>query len=259
MTAVTLKRPGFCSHYCTFISWHNLVSSKPPLISRDCRWLVYYATREEEEESDGRRGGNVEDEDEDETRTKRVGAKPARARGEGHIVIRECNAVFPPAGASLTARRGRAHRQGRRRRRGRRAQGGPGGRVRGGSGGGAWRSPLHFPRFSATRRFGSLDAIDAGARPRQLPRRAVRGGADPALRAPPREKDKVYTWFAIGFQEAEKVCSKFTCQYANEERKFTLMPKKFTSEVTKQPKKFTFMQKKFTFIYRFIKNRFSSS
>ena len=32
----------------------------------------------------------------------------------------------------------------------------------------------------------------------------MRGGADPALRAPPRETDKVYTWFAIGFQEAEK-------------------------------------------------------
>ena len=61
-----------------------------------------------------------------------------RGRGEGRVVIRECNAVFPPAGASrspcglvitelvrasLTARRGRAHRQGRRRR-GRRAQGG---------------------------------------------------------------------------------------------------------------------------------------
>ena len=65
------------------------------------------------------------------TRTKRVGAKPARARGEGRIVIRECNAVFPPAGASLTARRGRAHRQWRRRRRGRLAHGGrPAGRGR---------------------------------------------------------------------------------------------------------------------------------
>ena len=58
------------------------------------------------------------------TRTSRVGAKPARGRGEGSIVIRERNAVFPPAGASLTALRGRAHRQGRRRRRERRAQGG---------------------------------------------------------------------------------------------------------------------------------------
>ena len=37
-------------------------------------------------------------------------------------------------------------------------------------------------------------------------RRAVRGGADPALRAPPSETDKVYTEFAIGVQEAEKVC-----------------------------------------------------
>ena len=51
----------------------------------------------------------------------------------------------------------------------------------------------------------------------------------------------------IGMQEAEKVWSKFTCQYANDERKFTLRPNKFTSEVTKQPKKFTLMQKKFTF------------
>ena len=59
------------------------------------------------------------------TRTSSVGAKPARGRGEGRIVIYECNAVFPPAGASLTAWRGRAHWQGRRRRRGRRAQGGP--------------------------------------------------------------------------------------------------------------------------------------
>ena len=45
-------------------------------------------------------------------------------------------------------------------------------------------------------------------------RRAVRGGADPALRAPPCETDKVYTCFAIGVQEAEKVCSKFTCRFA---------------------------------------------
>ena len=45
-------------------------------------------------------------------------------------------------------------------------------------------------------------------------RSAVRGGADPALRAPPCETDKVYTWFAIGVQEAEKVCSKFTCRFA---------------------------------------------
>ena len=42
------------------------------------------------------------------TRTKRVGAKPARARGEGRIVIRECNAVFPPAGAADSAARARA-------------------------------------------------------------------------------------------------------------------------------------------------------
>ena len=53
-------------------------------------------------------------------------------------------------------------------------------------------------------------------------RRAVRGGADPALRAPPRETDKVYTWFANGVQEAEKVCSKFTCQFAYSGKKFTL-------------------------------------
>jgi len=37
-----------------------------------------------------------------------VGAKPARARGEGRIVIRECNAVFPPAGAADSAARARA-------------------------------------------------------------------------------------------------------------------------------------------------------
>ena len=62
------------------------------------------------------------------TRTSRT-----RGRGEGRVVLCECNAVFPPAGAALTARRGRAHRQGRRRRRGRRAQGGPpAGRGQGG-------------------------------------------------------------------------------------------------------------------------------
>ena len=53
-------------------------------------------------------------------------------------------------------------------------------------------------------------------------RRAVRGGADPALRAPPRETDKVYTGVAIGVQEAEKVCSKFTCRFAYSGKKFTL-------------------------------------
>ncbi len=35
-----------------------------------------------------------------------------------------------------------------------------------------------------------------------------------ALRASPCETDKVYTWFAIGVQEAGKVCSKFTCRFA---------------------------------------------
>ncbi len=38
--------------------------------------------------------------------------------------------------------------------------------------------------------------------------------ADPALRAPPSETDKVYIWFAIGLQEAENVCPKVTCRVA---------------------------------------------
>ena len=53
-------------------------------------------------------------------------------------------------------------------------------------------------------------------------RRAVRGSADPALRAPPRETDQVYTGFAMGVKEAEKVCSKFTCRFAYSGKKFTL-------------------------------------
>ena len=65
-------------------------------------------------------------------------------------------------------------------------------------------------------------------------RRAVRGGADPALRAPPRETDKVYTWFAIGFQEEEKVCSKFTCRFALCGKKFVLG----LQLVFRKPKKF---------------------
>ena len=77
----------------------------------------------------------------------------------------------------------------------------------------------------------------AGAEPA---RQAARAGAARAKR------NKVYTWFAHWCAGGRKVCSKFTCQYANEERKFTLMQKKFTSEDTKQPKKFTLMQKKFT-------------
>ena len=81
-------------------------------------------------------------------------------------------------------------------------------------------------------------------------RRAVRGGADPALRAPPRETDKVYTWFAIGVQEAEKVCSKFIGRFAYSGKKFTLglqlvcrkqekVCSKFTCQFAYSGKKFT--------------------
>jgi hypothetical protein len=62
----------------------------------------------------------------------------------------------------------------------------------------------------------------------------VRGGADPALRAPPSETDKVYTEFAIGVQEAEKVCSKFTCRFAYRGKKFAFC----LHLVYRKPKKF---------------------
>ena len=70
-----------------------------------------------------------------------------------------------------------------------------------------------------------------------VPRRAVRGGAHAAGGAAragsaPRNSLKVCIRFALGVQDAEQVCSQFTCQNANDE-------KKFTSEDTKQLKKFT--------------------
>jgi hypothetical protein len=49
----------------------------------------------------------------------------------------------------------------------------------------------------------------------------------------------------IGVQEADKVFSKFTCQFVCKGwKKFALLPKKIASEVTKQQKKFTLMQNK---------------
>jgi hypothetical protein len=50
-----------------------------------------------------------------------------------------------------------------------------------------------------------------------------------------------------GVQGAEKVFSKFTYQFASDEKKFTLMSKKFASEVTKHEKKFTLLQKSLHF------------
>ena len=64
-----------------------------------------------------------------------------------------------------------------------------------------------------------------------LPHRAMRGGYR-AAGAAPRNSLKVYIRFALGVQDAEYVCSQFTCQYANDE-------KRFTSEDTEQLKKFT--------------------
>ena len=94
-------------------------------------------------------------------------------------------------------------------------------------------------------------------------RRAVRGGADPALRAPPRETDKVCTRFAIGVQEAEKVCSKFTCRVAYSGKKFTLglqlvcrKPKKVSSEFTCQ---FAYRGRKFTLGLHLVCNWFTGS
>jgi hypothetical protein len=91
----------------------------------------------------------------------------------------------------------------------------------------------------------------------------VRRGADPALRAPPRETDKVYTWFAIGFQEAEKVCSKFTCRFALCGKKFALglqwvfrKPKKVCTEFTCQ---FACNQNKFVLCLYSVCNWFAGS
>ena len=94
-------------------------------------------------------------------------------------------------------------------------------------------------------------------------RRAVRGGADPALRAPPSETDKVYTEFAIGVQEAEKVCSKFTCRFALYGKKFALglqwvfrKPKKVCTEFTCQ---FACNQNKFVLCLYSVCNWFAGS
>jgi hypothetical protein len=84
----------------------------------------------------------------------------------------------------------------------------------------------------------------ARAVPLRRKRNGTRAGGPRGRR--PAKPIKVYTWFAHWCAGGRKVCSKFTCQYAKEESKFTLMPNKFTSEDTKQPKKFTLMQKKFT-------------
>ena len=89
--------------------------------------------------------------------------------------------------------------------------------------------PLSFPLTQIYVQEEMIDGPGRAGRRRQAsiaashaPSLAVRGGADPALRAQPRETDKVYNWFAIGFQEAEKVCSKFTCRFALCGKQFVL-------------------------------------
>jgi hypothetical protein len=49
---------------------------------------------------------------------------------------------------------------------------------------------------------------------------------------------------------AEKVFSKFTCPFANDEKQFTLLPKMFILEVTKQQKIFTWLQEKFAWLQK---------
>ena len=69
----------------------------------------------------------------------------------------------------------------------------------------------------------------------------MRGGADPALRAPPRETDKVYTWFAIGVAKVYTGTEMFTSEATKQQKKFTLLQNKFEF----QPNKFAFWQNKF--------------
>ena len=74
----------------------------------------------------------------------------------------------------------------------------------------------------------------------------MRGGAesaDPALRAPPRETDKVYTWFAIGVAKVYTGAEMFTSEATKQQKKFTLLQNRFAF----QPNKFAFWQKKFAF------------
>ena len=71
----------------------------------------------------------------------------------------------------------------------------------------------------------------------------MRGGADPALRAPPRETDKVYAWFAIGVAKVYTGTEMFTSEATKQQKKFTLLQNRFAF----QPIKFAFWQNKFTF------------
>ena len=75
----------------------------------------------------------------------------------------------------------------------------------------------------------------------------MRGGADPALRAPPRETDKVYAWFAIGVAKVYTGTEMFTSEATKQQKKFTLLQNRFAF----QPKKFGvslhFGKKKFSF------------
>jgi hypothetical protein len=76
-------------------------------------------------------------------------------------------------------------------------------------------------------------------------RRAVRGGAGPARQAARRAAKliKVYTWFAHWCAGVEKVFSKFTCQFAFDGEKFTLLSKNLHQKLRISKKKFTLMKK----------------
>ena len=71
----------------------------------------------------------------------------------------------------------------------------------------------------------------------------MRGGADPALRVPPRETDKVYAWFAIGVAKVYTGTEMFTSEATKQQKKFTLLQTRFAF----QTKKFAFWQNKFEF------------
>ncbi len=80
-----------------------------------------------------------------------------------------------------------------------------------------------------------------------VPRRAVRGGADPARAPRPREPDYSLHLVCSLCAGVRQSFLKVYLLVWKRWKKFTVLPKKFTSEVTKQQKKFTLMQKKFTF------------